>query len=545
LPARADNRATLFAMAHRPTLAEFVEQELRQAESTFAVLVDEVLTQWRLRAPSRQVADFDAPRVLHAQAGDFVRAAAASLREQAGGSRSPSKAPRSGKLELSLVDDDEITADIEIARAVERSNAELEEPMRELRTYTSALVGDVNSARDTNPLRPEVWVRAMLAGARGVTIAPHLQRELLRTATPLLIKALQGRYDDACARLRAAGVDPAVHRTIVNEGVVTELTDAMRARRMLDRAHDALGPETVFGEITPTGWTQRTVEPDRRPSPAGSSADRASARQRATPGSASRAGDERHHVERLSQLYDAILADRRLPRESLPLLSRLYPAVLRQTLAEPALLVDAAHPVWSLIDHVAFLVLTRGVGDSKANMTLATGLVEQIAGQSTADARSFQSAANRLAVLERQRFSRAVSAAAGDIAKLTPRGDTASTVPQALDASSTDSQPLPLLRRGADTQRTPGEVVSAWRAGAWLTIFLRGRWRRTLVLWRAPLQGQLLLLDAGEARHWALHAPALERLAAEGLARAFGPRSLIGDAIERVARPGPRASAAE
>ena len=39
-------------------------------------------------------------------------------------------------------------------------------------------------------------------------------------------------------------------------------------------------------------------------------------------------------VEWLSQLYDAILADRRLPRESLPLLSRLYPAVLRQTLLD-------------------------------------------------------------------------------------------------------------------------------------------------------------------------------------------------------------------
>ena len=527
-------------MAQRPTLAEFVEQQLQLAEPTFAGLVDEVLQQWRTRVPSRLVADFDAPRVLHSQAGHFARTAAASLREQACGTRPSTKARKPGKLELSLVDDDEVTADIEVARAVERSDAELEEPLRELRTYTSALVGDVNAARDTNPLRPEVWVRAVQAAARSVAIAPHLQRELLRAATPLLIGALRERYADACARLRAAGVEPAVHRTIVNEGVVTELTDAMRARRMLDRARDALGPETVFGEVTPTGWVQRGIatpgaspETDHRPS------------RRSSPSQASPRGDEQHHVERLSQLYDAILADRRLPRDSLPLLSRLYPAVLRQTLAEPPLLDDARHPVWSLIDHVAFLVLTRGVGDSQANMALAGGLVEQIAGQTAADARAFQSAASRLAVFERQRFSRAVSAAAADIATLTPRGDIAATVPQALDAANTDSQPLPLLRRGADAQQTPGEVVAAWRAGAWLTIFLRGRWRRALVLWRAPIPGPLLLLDANEARHWALHVSALERLAAEGLARTFGPRSLIGDAALRIAQPGRRATADE
>ncbi len=101
---------------------------------------------------------------------------------------------KSGKLELSLVDDDEITADIEVARIVERCNTELEEPLRELRTYTSALVGDVNTARDTNPLRPEVWVRAVLAAARGLPIARDLQIDLLRCATQPLIRAIHDNY---------------------------------------------------------------------------------------------------------------------------------------------------------------------------------------------------------------------------------------------------------------------------------------------------------------------------------------------------------------
>ena len=83
-----------------------------------------------------------------------------SMFEQTQRKTPPPPPPSRSDSNSSLVDDDDVTADIEIARIVERANMELEEPLRELRTYTSALVGDVNTARDTNPLRPEVWVRA-------------------------------------------------------------------------------------------------------------------------------------------------------------------------------------------------------------------------------------------------------------------------------------------------------------------------------------------------------------------------------------------------
>ena len=72
---------------------------------------------------------------------------------------------------------------------------------------------------------------------------------------------------------------------------------------------------------------------------------------------------------------------------------------------------------------------------------------------------------------------------------------------------------------------------------------MRGQWRRVLILWRAPSPGPLLLLDANEARHWALRPAALERLAQAGLARTLTPRSLVRDASARIGRvsrdPGP------
>ena len=547
MPARTAN-----TMSHRPTLAQFVEQELRLSESAFAAVVDAVLKQWRDRATLRVGSAVDALRVLHAQRDDFIRRAVQSLHDQTQGRPDPlgGRARKGGRLELSLVDDEEISADIEVARVVERSNAELEEPLRELRTYTSALVGDVNTARDTNPLRPEVWVRAVLAAARGMPIARNLQTDLVRSAATPLIRAIHDNYLAACSRLQAIGVTPASYRTVVNEGVVTELTDAMRARRSLDHGD---GPDAYTDADGLSQSTAGALEDLLRRVEQGAFARSAAAPRQQTSGgqTASRApanAGEPPTVELLSQLYDAILADRRLPRESLPLLSRLYPAVLRQTLVDGSLLSDAGHPVWRFMDNLAFLMQTREVGDRNANVAFAQGLVEQLVAQHSADPRPFESAANRLAVLERQRFARAVSAAGSDIAMLgaamrEAAGGHAPSLPQSLDAGGVDSEPAALLRRDGDAEPAPADAVGAWRAGSWLSIFLHGRWRRALVLWRAPSPGPLLLLDANEARHWALRVAAIERLASAGLARVFSPRSLVRGASERIGQvarePGP------
>jgi hypothetical protein len=382
-----------------------------------------------------------------------------------------------------------------------------------------------------------------------------MQTALLRSAAQPLIEAIQDNYAAACARLRSQGIMPAAHRTVVNEGVTTELTEAMRARRTLDRGPDRDSDAGAdAGDLPLPGSVEELLHrleqglSARPPSDRGESQPAfgsAPTEASATPHSA---GREQRTVELLSQLYDAILSDRRLPRESLPLLSRLYPAVLRQTLIEPKLLNEVAHPVWRFMDQLAFLLQTRAVGDIRANVAFAQGLIEQLVAQSGVDAQPFKSAADRLVVLERQRFARAVAAAGADIAALgasmrAAGADHAPSVPQSLDAGGLDTQPTPLLRRDGDDEPTPADTVGAWRAGSWLTLFVRGQWRRALILWRAASPGPLLLLDAAEARHWALRPAALERLAREGLARPLTPRSLVHDAVGRIGRvardPGP------
>jgi hypothetical protein len=253
-------------------------------------------------------------------------------------------------------------------------------------------------------------------------------------------------------------------------------------------------------------------------------------------------------VERLSQIFDAIMADRRLPRDCLPLLSRFYPGALRHTLSAPDVLVQAEHPMWRFIDHLAFMVQTRAVGDVQANLAFAQTIVDQMASNPALEAKHFQTAISRLSVHERQRFARAVAAAADAIHEMSSFAQHRATgfgpsLPQDLDAGGVDPEAARQLRRESDTKPLQPTAPDAWRPGVWLTLFLRGQWRRALVLWHAPAPGPWLLLDAAEARHWAVRRQSLERLGVEGLARELLPRSLLRDAMPRVGKvlrePGP------
>jgi hypothetical protein len=545
-------------MSTRPSLHEFIQNELRQAEPLFEAMVDAVLDSWRHQLPSRLASDLDAPRVLLLHRNEFVRRAAGSLRDQVSRSAAAAMPQKTGRLELALVEDDEVTTDIEIARVVDRANSALENEVRELRTFTSALVGDINASRDTNPLRPEVWVRALMVGARAVPISGAMQTALLRATADPLIRAVRDTYMSACTRLQALGVQPATHRTIVNEGETIELTDAMRARRELERSSHA-NPNSGFApDSGQSVWipSRRNVVPGSveylliqveqglAGSPRYVGGDAMGGRPPSQP--APLKDPESHPtnqtaVERLSQIFDAIMSDRRLPRDCLPLLSRYFPGAMRQTLVEPAAMDDAEHPMWRFVDQLAFMMQTRAVGDPQANLAFAQTLVDQIAANPALETRHFQSAMARVAVHERQRFARAVAAAAEDIRELTNITRHAATgfgpsLPQELDAASNDDHAAPLMRRDSDVRPTQPSAPELWKPGTWLSLFLRGQWRRALVLWRAPGLGPLLMLDATEARHWAVRRQSIQRLAVEGLARELQPRSLMRDSRNRAGK---------
>ena len=135
---------------------------------------------------------------------------------------------------LALIDEADVAADIEIARCTQAVKMEAEVVLRELQTYTSALVNDANVSRDTNPFRPERMVRALWEGVQQLPMARPLMAAFLQDAAQPLANILQRAYAAACRRLEEQGVEPASYRTIVANGLTAWGQTAARYQALED-----------------------------------------------------------------------------------------------------------------------------------------------------------------------------------------------------------------------------------------------------------------------------------------------------------------------
>lgn len=530
-------------MSHQPTLQEFIDDELMRAPMTLDRAIDAVHERWRLLSPGgsgRQ--DHRGDRVLQQHRGEVVATALKRLRQagddelrlQRQGDRVGAPAP--GRRELSLIEDDDVAVDIEIARAIELAKTQAEAELRELQTYTSALVGDHNVARDTNPFRPEVMVRALWHGVQQLPLSRAAQAAFLRDAAQPLAEALRLAYGGAVARLQDQGVEPAAHRTIVFHGTGT----AWGARLPRHLPPDELGalhqtvdtrPPQPLSPLTPLPLQPLPgqTEPPQAPQP---------------PAGTPAAGDL------LPRLFEAMVRDDALPLELLPLVRRLQPVASALALRDPTLLVIYVHPLWRFLDRLAHQVLTASAAEQARVLGLARNLVDHLAAEPAVDGSRFEWASERLKAARRHAFDQALANAAAMIDKLQriARADaapTTSTMP--LDLGSLDTVPADLLPAPPAPSAAPAaphleldqaEPGSHWRA------WLQGDWRRLQLLWHDEPLGLWLLREPATERHWALRQAALDQLAAERLLQPLRRRSLVKRAASRLqaagspARPG-------
>src|SRR5688572_6242401 len=102
----------------RPTLQDFVDDEMLRAPLLFDQVVDAVLEMWRKAMGHGLRHGIDAPRVLQNHRADLVAEAVRALRQQIAAHRGSLPAPAAAggapaapaaplKLELSLIDEDE------------------------------------------------------------------------------------------------------------------------------------------------------------------------------------------------------------------------------------------------------------------------------------------------------------------------------------------------------------------------------------------------------------------------------------------------------
>jgi len=557
-------------------LHEFIDEEMLRAPMTLDMVIDAVQGQWRLlRAGMGLGRDRQDPgRVLQNHRGDIMASALQALRASvqgdlqlagrpggkpdawaAAGIDSKAADAAARKAPLSLIDEDDVCADIELSRAIEAIRLRAEVELRELQTYTSALVNDPNVSRDTNPFRPEVVVRALWQGVQTLPLSRATQAAFMREAAEPLAQALKLAYAAAAARLDERGVTPAAHRTIVVSGATLYGANAPRYRPPADLnvVRDSLAAPL---DALPRAGSRPapTRLPDDTPISTAIVAPKSMPLVPASPtapaGDAPAAGADPQLILLLTRLFDELHADRSLPAELSSLLLRLQPAALRVALLEPALLDSYEHPVWRFMDALAQAVSVSPPADRLRMLGMGRNLVDHLAASDAPDSGRFAWALERLAAMNRHSLAQALAAAQPEIDRLRQRiaSDPAlSTASMPLDIGNLDTVPAELLDEAATTApsgvrataglpSTPGDHLRAW---------LQGDWRMLQLLWINDDPGSdpagealamWLLREPATDRLWAVRPAAIARLAAEHLVQPLHQRSLVRRAAERVLR---------
>ncbi|MFO1277913.1 MAG: DUF1631 family protein [Sphaerotilus natans] len=468
----------------------------------------------------------------------------------------PAVAGPAFKLSLSLVDEDEVAVDVEISHTIETIKSVAEYELRELQTFTAALVGDMDVTRDHNPFRAETHARALWSAAQALPLAKGYQLMFMRHAAPALAQVLRKAYAAASSRLEAAGVEPASHRTLI-------LPSGSRRSRVspettfnpdLERIRDTMPVREAPPAAPPIEQVLKQQAEELRSLPPETGAaefDRLRDQQRQSLAvSAVPTQADPQAVELVSRLFDAILSDRSIAADVRFLLSRLQAPALRVAMRDPKTLDKDVHPVWLFADRLAFyseILPPAGREGRTEPLAFAQGLVDHLVAEEEQTAGLYQWALERLQRYEAERMERRCQAAAAQIAQLqaldlrlaaASLGDGATTGGAALDLGQLDTVPAELIAEAGP--RRPAAEARQWleqqRAGDWVRMFMEGRWVYAQLLWPGE-QGEVYLFGNGaDNATWAVRRRALLTLWNEKLLGSLKPQSLVRVAAKRVMR---------
>lgn len=461
---------------------------------------------------------------------------------------------------LSLLDEEEIAADVETSHAIEAIKSVAEHELRELATYTSALAGDPDVSRDHNPFRAETYARALWDAVQLLPLGKAYQARLMRHASGPLAQVLRKTFAGACARLESQGVEPAFHRTLIlpagtrtmrpsdswqgspptlhqvratmpvrPDDASLQGTTEMPLERLLDDADQAM--RSLPADAPPTVRAQLLES------------------QRARLVRHARTPVDQQLIEMLSRLFEAMLSDPRVARDIRSVLARLQPSALRLVLRDDSALDDYMHPVWRFMDLAAHMAALHAEGspDRDAVLSLAEQLIDAMAREPVPDAQLYRRGLDRLIADDRARYEGRLRRAGSDIQALQRiedrlEAETQSGLPTGmgpLDEGQLDTVPADLLEslpEPSGPRPASSEWVGQRRPGEWLRLFFRGEWERAQLLW-VGRHGDAFLFGLGQTDETvALRRRALVRLHGEGLLTALRVRSMLRSAAVQVLR---------
>lgn len=484
-------------------LADFIEDELLRAPLLFDAVIDALHDQWRQQMAVAGRPGGDLARMLQLRRGDVVGATLRSLRLAIQSNAITQAAPRARRTELSLVDEDDVAADLEIGRCAERIDSEAEGELRDIHAYASALVGDIAVSHDTNPFRAEHYARALWDGCQALPAAPAVRLDAYRRCVAPLARCVRSALAAACERLAAQGVTPASYRTLVFAPV--------RGSQTVERVH--FPPEDL------------TSLRDSLHGPLGAAAASSAAPSAPNP--------DPRLAALMRRIYDEIGAQSGLPAAVPLLLAALRPAFERIAAEDEAMIEHLDHPVWRFIDRLVYLLAATPPAEQQRLIGLARNLIDHLDAERSLSAARFAWARDKLDAHDEQALQLAVRAAAADIHALSSAAAPAGGGPLALDVGTLDTVPGEMLDQAPAPAIAPS-ALRGTRPGERLRVFLQREWRTLQLLWSQA--GFWLLRDLPSGRHWALRPGVIDRLAAERLVAPLHMRSLVQRAAERVQR---------
>jgi hypothetical protein len=535
-------------MSARPThaaLLQYVDDEMLRAPLLFDQIVDGAIDHARkdlaLMPPAQRATFGDLMQALLSQRARIADYFVRSLREQVDtdlSRRTPgSPAKPAKKMSLALVDEEEVAMDVELSHSIETIKSTAEYELRELQTYISSLVGDMDVSTDHNPFRPEVYARAIWAAAQGLPLSRGHQLAFMRHAGGPLAQLLRKSYAAASSRLESLGVEPAAHRTMILHG------NSRRGSRM---------NETTF---VPDLHSMRETMPaplDDAPlsyegqdkSAIGAKGPRRENWRDVARDSTNRV--DRQSVELVSRLFEAMVNDDRVPPDVSQVIARLHGPAMRLAPRDGGMLDQDKHPLWRFINRLVFEAeMAPDPADPDRILLLksAFATVDQLSNEPEQNNGVYRWALERLEGYLQKRLTRHLTSAAsqiGALQKLEDKIAAGQPMPTGfqgtLDVSDIDTVPAELLDEEAMATRSPAkdDWLDTLKPGDWVRMFLQGRWVQARLLWPGDRREVWLFGDGASDATWAIRRGALLNMHTERLAKTLRQRSIVGSAAAKV-----------
>ena len=365
----------------QPSLSDCLAAMLKQAEA----LMDQVLQGLEagaLATGPRRIAAFQPPLVRNAIMGlqedaeivkaNFVVELTRLVYE--GGGKDQTQAEVLRFEDLQLFADDELDQSIEIARAQQEVALAVDDTLPALDALISTMLGWRTIQPGLNPIRPDVFVRALQFALQQQVPEPEAREAIITPAAGLLGVTLRRLYRDLTDWLRSTGIEPAVPlggrinkgtgasgKPVTDSAAKTLLT-LDRLRKLLTGDFDQKPRKGEFLHTLPASMallqdlkkTDELVKRlEQRPKPTSAPAGPVDmlAEAEAPPVPATRIGEQLGE-EVVQMMFEHLSDDRRLLPPLKRQLKAMEPAIHRLAKEDSRFFSDRGHPARQVLDRI-------------------------------------------------------------------------------------------------------------------------------------------------------------------------------------------------